>query len=350
MPVKITKFCLINKGISVRGPSLTKQTASSSRMTAAWNGIISSGLGGNYYEENLKDFIALRGGKAPARLQIGAYPVPAEALRRVCENAKSVLVIEEGQPFIEERLRGILPHNIVIHGKMDNTVVRAGELDPDNVRKSLGLPPRASVLDILAKNAALPDLPGRPPQLCQGCPHGDSFDVINTVVAQLDPAPNHPSVAVNSDIGCYTLGSTPPYSVSESTVCMGASIGMARGAAEAGLPYAIALIGDSTFIHSGITNLIDAVYSNSPMTVAILDNSTVAMTGCQETIIPSVKLKDLILGLGVNPDHFVEMETKRPNREENAARLKQEMEYRGLSVVIFRRECLEAFRKRNKKS
>jgi indolepyruvate ferredoxin oxidoreductase beta subunit len=127
---------------------------------------------------------------------------------------------------------------------------------------------------------------------------------------------------------------------------MGASVGMARGAAEAGIPYAAAVIGDSTFLHSGITGLLDAISSNTPMTLIILDNSIVAMTGCQETIIPSAKLRGLILGLGVAPEHLVELEAKKQFVEENAALLKKEMEYRGVSVVIFRRECLEAARKR----
>jgi indolepyruvate ferredoxin oxidoreductase alpha subunit len=131
---------------------------------------------------------------------------------------------------------------------------------------------------------------------------------------------------------------------------MGASVGMAKGAADAGLKYSIAVIGDSTFLHSGITGLIDAAVDDIPMTLIILDNSTVAMTGCQETILSSGQLRNLILGCGANPAHVVELEAKKQLIEENTARLKAEIEYRGLSVVIFRRECLEAFRKRSKKS
>jgi indolepyruvate ferredoxin oxidoreductase alpha subunit len=324
--------------------------------------VITSGLGGNYYEENLEDLKARLGGKLPARLHIGAYPLPVESIRKLCEKAEKVLVIEEGQPFIEEKLRGILPQKAAIAGKLDNgasgpgTVNRTGELDPDNVRKSLGLSPRPSVLDSLPKtpgvsfgnSEGLPGLPGRPPQLCQGCPHGDSYETKKKVIAELDPAPDHPTVAITSDIGCYSLGASPPYSVPESIVCMGASIGMARGAAEAGIPYCAGVIGDSTFLHSGIPALIDAAAADVPMTVIILDNSIVAMTGCQETIIPSAKLKSLILGCGVKPEHLLELEAKKQFLEENAGRLKKEIEYRGLSVVSFRRECLEAFRKRKK--
>jgi indolepyruvate ferredoxin oxidoreductase alpha subunit len=126
---------------------------------------------------------------------------------------------------------------------------------------------------------------------------------------------------------------------------MGASVGMAKGAADAGLPYSIAVIGDSTFIHSGITGLIDAAAADIPMTLVILDNSIVAMTGCQPTMIPSEKMRALILGCGVNPDHLLELEAKKQLIEQNAARLKAEIEHRGLSVVIFQRECLEALRK-----
>jgi indolepyruvate ferredoxin oxidoreductase alpha subunit len=307
--------------------------------------VITSGLGGNYYEENLEDLISSRGGRNPARLHIGAYPLPVDSIRRLCGKAEKVLVIEEGQPFIEERLNGLLPQAVTVSGKLDGTPPRAGELDPDNVRKALGLPPRPGALD---NGISIPEPPGRPPQLCQGCPHGDSYQAINKAVAVLDPSPGHADTAVCSDIGCYSLGAAPPYSSIESIVCMGASVGMARGAAGAGIKYSLAVIGDSTFLHSGITGLVDAVRADAPMTVIILDNSIVAMTGCQKTIVPSEELASLILGAGVRPEHLLELETKPGLIEENAARLGKEMEYRGLSVVIFRRECLEAFRKRRK--
>jgi indolepyruvate ferredoxin oxidoreductase alpha subunit len=302
--------------------------------------VITSGLGGNYYEENLADFAALRGQKAPARLHVAAYPLPAESIRRLCQGAERILVLEEGQPFIEEQLRGLLPPAATVLGRFDGTVPRTGELDPDTVREALGLAPRSTML--AAGGFDAPRLPGRPPQLCTGCPHGDSYDAINKAVEGLE------SVAVTSDIGCYSLGATPPYSAIETIVCMGASIGMAKGAAEAGITHAVAVIGDSTFLHSGITGLIDAAAADIPMTVVILDNAIVAMTGCQETAVPSAALPPLIRGLGVRPEHVLELEAKRQLLEENAARLRAEIEHPGLSVVIFRRECLEAFRIRKK--
>jgi indolepyruvate ferredoxin oxidoreductase alpha subunit len=325
--------------------------------------VITAGLGGNYYEENIDDLIAQRGGNAhgkqqsnlPARLHIGVYPLPLDSIRALCKTAEKVLVIEEGQPFIEAKLRGILDQHITILGKLGNgaesgIVPRTGELDPDNVRKSLGLPKRSSALDVIKPNGnlAIGKIPNRPPQLCAGCPHADSYETIKKAAAELDGAPNHPSVSITSDIGCYSLGAAPPYEVPESIVCMGASIGMAKGAADAGIPYALGVIGDSTFLHSGIGGLIDAVAADTPMTIIILDNSIVAMTGCQQTMIPSEKLSRLILGCGVKPEHLLELEAKKQLIDENTVRLKKEIEYRGLSVVIFRRECLEAFRKRQK--
>jgi len=300
--------------------------------------VITSGLGGNYYEENLEDFLNLRkkqGKKEPLHLHIGAYPLPEKKIRKLCNEADEVLILEEGQPFIAQMIFGIT-------GAELKPIIKAGELDPDNVRQVLGLPPRKNV------KIDTGDLPQRPPILCQGCPHIDSYNALNKAVASLDPRPGHPDAAINSDIGCYSLGAAPPLSAIESIVCMGASVGMAKGASEAGIKYAVAVIGDSTFIHSGITPLIDAVDAKAAMTLIILDNSSVAMTGCQPTIVPSSNLKNLIIGCGVKPERILELEAKPNYVDENAEKLKAEIELRELSVVIFKRECLEAFRKNKK--
>ncbi|MDR0382547.1 MAG: indolepyruvate ferredoxin oxidoreductase [Spirochaetaceae bacterium] len=307
--------------------------------------VITAGLGGNYYEENFAELAKAaseRGTPPPARLHIGVYPLPDESVRKLCAGAKKLLVIEEGQPFIEAKLRGILPSAVEIDGKLNGRLPRTGELDPDNVRPALGLPP---VRGVELSETAKIRLPARPPQLCKGCPHADSYAAINAAVDGYPPAER----AVLSDIGCYSLGASPPYSAIESIVCMGASISMARGAAEAGIKAALAVIGDSTFLHSGITAIVDAVSSNAARTVVILDNSTVAMTGCQETALPSSKLVPILLGLGVEKEHIAELETTPKNIEANAARLVSEIEYRGLSVIIFKRECLESVRIRRKR-
>jgi indolepyruvate ferredoxin oxidoreductase alpha subunit len=301
--------------------------------------VITAGLGGNYYDENLAELTkkaAERGTPPPARLHIGVYPLPEDSIRKLCANAEKLLVIEEGQPFIEAKLRGILPPAVELDGKLNGKLPRTGELDPDNVRPALGLPPVPGV------SPAVMELPSRPPQLCKGCPHADSYAAINAAVSAYNPDER----AVLSDIGCYSLGASPPHSAIESIVCMGASVSMARGAAEAGIRAAVAVIGDSTFLHSGMTAIVDAVSFNAPVTVVILDNSSVAMTGCQEPALPSARLRPLLLGLGVDADHLVELEPLPKNLKTNTARLAAEIGYRGLSVVIFRRECLESIRRK----
>jgi indolepyruvate ferredoxin oxidoreductase alpha subunit len=130
---------------------------------------------------------------------------------------------------------------------------------------------------------------------------------------------------------------------------MGASVGTAKGAAEAGLKPAVAVIGDSTFYHSGIPSLVDAVSANAAMTLVILDNCTVAMTGGQETILPSSKLETVVRGLGVDPAHIKTLVPNKKNHEENVAVLKKEIEYQGISVILSVRECIEETKRRLKK-
>ncbi|MDR2495030.1 MAG: indolepyruvate ferredoxin oxidoreductase subunit alpha [Spirochaetaceae bacterium] len=324
-----------------RQPELLEWSATHKANAIEWGEdpsfvVLTSGVAGNYYEENKADLAA-----APTRIHIGAYPLPPDLLRKACEGAGRVLVLEEGQPFIEERLRGILPVPLSVSGRLTGAVSRDGELDPDTVRAALGLAPRKNILS--DGGITLPDLPPRPPQLCQGCPHRDSYETILLAGAGLAP------LSINADIGCYSLGALPPYEAVDSIVCMGASVGMARGAADAGIPYALGIIGDSTFLHSGMTGLIDAAASDTPMTLIILDNSSVAMTGCQDPVLPSESLRALLVGLGVPPEHILELEAKKQRIEENARLLRREIMHPGLSVAVFRRECLEAARKRRKK-
>ncbi len=313
--------------------------------------IITSGLGKNYYKENLADYA--KEGELPSTLHIGSLPLPVDSIQRLAETAETILVIEEGMPFIEKTLAGVLPQKTKVIGKLTGHLPRTGELNPDSVRKALSLEVKKTLLDEIAcsdKGLAeqIAAIPGRPPQLCKGCPHGDSYSAVNKAVAYLTEKAGKDNVVVMADIGCYSLGAVPPYTAIESIVCMGASIGMARGASQAGVRYAFGVIGDSTFLHSGITNLVDAVSTKTPMTVVILDNSIVAMTGCQQTILPSSQLEPLVQGLGVEKEHIRVLATNPACVEENARILIEEAEYQGVSVVILVRECLEAFRIRNK--
>jgi Indolepyruvate ferredoxin oxidoreductase, alpha and beta subunits len=297
--------------------------------------VITAGLGLEYYKENEEE-LAQALGSAPAHLHIGRYPLPYGAMRELCAQAKRVLVIEEGAPFVERSLRGILNSSLEIGGKESGELPLTGELDPDLVRSALGLKARES----LASPALA--VPRRPPQLCQGCPHRDSFAFLKEALEA------YPQRSVNGDIGCYTLGALQPFELIESAVDMGASIGMARGAAEAGLKPAVAVIGDSTFYHSGITNLIDAAAHRSSLTVLILDNATTGMTGAQPTILPSERLKAMAIACGVEAEHVVELQAVRGEHEANVAALKKELDYEGPSVVISSRPCIEALKKARK--
>jgi indolepyruvate ferredoxin oxidoreductase alpha subunit len=296
-------------------------------------GVITTGIAGNYLAENLEDL-----GFEPSHLHIGAYPLPVEKIRRLAEHVERVLVLEEGQPFLERQLRGIVPPRALVEGRVSGHIPADGELTPDIVRTALGLVPRAG---LEVTGLALPD---RPPQLCAGCPHGNSYHALHMALE------NFPGAAVTADIGCYTLGALPPYTAIESCVCMGASVGMAKGASEAGLRPAIAVIGDSTFLHSGVTALMDAVAANTYMTLIILDNETVAMTGGQPTILPSSRLEGLILGLGLNPERLHILEAHPKREEQNAEILRREIAHEGLSVVVMVRECIETVRKKKRAS
>ncbi|MGE5358449.1 MAG: thiamine pyrophosphate-dependent enzyme [Bacteroidales bacterium] len=295
-------------------------------------GIITTGLARNYYMENVPDL-----GATPSHLHIGAYPIPVGKIRELASQVAKVLVLEEGYPLVERYLRGIIPPGIAIAGKESGDVPADGELTPDIVRRALGLRVGTGV-----ELPAGVTLANRPPQLCDGCPHADSLDALHEALKQCDTS------LVTSDIGCYTLGALPPYSAVESCVCMGASVGMAKGAAEAGFHPAVGVIGDSTFLHSGITPLIDAVAANTDMTLVIVDNQAVAMTGGQQTMLPSSSLKPLVLGLGVDPEHCHVLKAHRTATKANIEIIKKELDYHGLSVIITVRECIETLKAKKK--
>ncbi len=296
-------------------------------------GVVTTGLGLEYYRENEAEL-----GRRPWRLHVGRYPMPYAALRELASKVSRVLVIEEGYPFVERELRGVLPSAVAIEGKETGQIPLDGELSPDNVRPALGLPPRPG----LSRAAGAPELPRRPPQLCPGCPHADSYAFLKEALA------DYPSRVVTGDIGCYTLGALPPFEAIETCVDMGASIGMARGAAEAGLVPAVAVIGDSTFYHSGLPNLVDAVSHNSNLTVLILDNSTTGMTGAQPTILPSERLKAVALAVGVGPEHVHLLSAHKGDHGRNVEIMRRELAYEGPSVLISERGCLEAIKKARK--
>lgn len=285
--------------------------------------VVTAGIGRNYYLEHVDRLSSL-----PCHLHVGYHPFDPRLLDSLPRGIKRIIVLEDGYPLVERELKGIVINGVEIEGRQTGLLPATGELNPDNVQTALKLDSPPSRAPTMA-------LPGRPPQLCQGCPHADSFAMIRTVLDDQSPG------VVTSDIGCYALGGLTPDVVTDSVVCMGASIGMAKGAAEAGHPNVVATIGDSTFLHSGIPGLVDAAEADTPMTLLILDNSIVAMTGGQPSATTSARLEAIVRGLGVPAEHIVTLRPIRTEADENAEILRREMAYPGLSVVIARRGCVK---------
>jgi len=218
---------------------------------------------------------------------------------------------------------------------LDGTLQRDGELTPDKVRKALGLEPVSyySVPEIVVP---------RPPALCAGCLHRDVFDTLNEVLKE------YPSAKVFSDIGCYTLGALPPFRAIDSCIDMGASITMAKGASEGGIFPSVAVIGDSTFAHSGMTGLLDCVNSNANVLIIISDNETTGMTGGQESSATG-RIQDICKGIGVEPEHLHAIVPLKKNYEEMKALIRREIEFPGVSVIVPRRECIQSHKRKVKK-
>ncbi len=284
-------------------------------------GIIACGLGYNYVMENLD-----KNNLQFSVLKIGQYPIPRNHIQRLYDSANEILVVEEGAPIVEELLRGFMDNGKSIKGRMDGTLPRDGELNPNLLRKALGM--ADYVQDDLPTVVA-----DRPPGLCKGCPHIDSYNALNEALKEVERG------HVFADIGCYTLGALEPYRAIDTCVDMGASITMAKGAADAGMFPAVAVIGDSTFTHSGITGLIDAVNENSNIMVVVTDNYTTGMTGGQESSALG-KIEDICKGVGVDPAHIRVFTPLHKNHDKIVEIYREELAYNGVSVVIPRRECI----------
>ena len=284
-------------------------------------GILACGIAYNYVREALGDKARL--------LKVSQYPLPEEKIKTLAAECDELMVIEDGQPVVEELVKALLGAGYPVKGRLTGDLPRTGELTPDNVAKALGRPTGAVFAP--AKNMA-----PRPPQLCQGCGHRDVYTALNQVLA------DYPDHRVFGDIGCYTLGALPPFQSLSSCVDMGASITMAKGAADAGLFPAVAIIGDSTFTHSGMTGLLDAVNDKANITVVISDNLTTGMTGGQDSA-GTNKFEAICLGLGVEPEHVRVVVPLPKNMPEITRVIREEIEYKGVSVIIPRRECIQTF-------
>ncbi len=291
--------------------------------------IVACGIAYNYLMENYPE------GCPFGVLKISRYPIPRKLVNAmVAEGVSRVIVMEEGQPMAEEQLRGLIPSTVAVEGRLTGLLPREGELNPNSVRASLGLEPYKS-----HEPESL--VVARPPALCQGCGHRDMYTALKEVAAE------YPTSRVFSDIGCYTLGAMPPFQAINSCVDMGASITMAKGAADAGQYPAFAVIGDSTFTHSGITGLLDCVNNNANIVVIISDNLTTGMTGGQDSA-GTGRIESICAGIGVDPAHIRTVVPLPKNMEEIKNILREEVAYQGLSVVIPRRECIQTFKRHSK--
>jgi indolepyruvate ferredoxin oxidoreductase, alpha subunit len=292
-------------------------------------GIVCCGIAYNYLMENYPE------GNCPYPVvKITHYPVPKKLLVKLEKECDELLVVEEGYPLVEELLTDFFGKGTKVSGRLNRALPRQGELNPDHLAKALGRE--------MNEPLKIPDtLVGRPPSLCAGCGHQDTYNALNEVIAETGDG------RVFSDIGCYTLGALPPYNTINTCVDMGASITMAKGAADAGLSPVFAVIGDSTFTHSGITGLLDCVVEKTNINILIVDNETVAMTGGQDSLAKG-RIEKICKGVGVEPEHIRLFVPLKKHHNDIVKIIREEMAYNGVSVIIGRRECVQRVAKTKK--
>ncbi len=302
-------------------------------------GIVTNGVSLNYVQDAAAD-LGLADKVRILRLGF-SYPIPDKLVMKFLNGLDRVLVVEELEPIMEADIRSLAQAGgvtIPIKGKEEGLLTRLYEFGPRLVRKAIAA--YFNVPDRSPEPVEINDvsgLPGRPPNLCAGCPHRAVYYAVKKVFGT--------DAVYPSDIGCYTLGVLPPLSMADIVICMGASIGSACGISKATKQKVVSFIGDSTFFHAGIPALINAVYNNHNFTLAILDNGTTAMTGHQphpgvdtgpmgvET--KKVSIESLVKGCGVEHVQVV-----------NPFRIKKSIEaaesakvFDGISVIIYRELC-----------
>jgi indolepyruvate ferredoxin oxidoreductase alpha subunit len=286
-------------------------------------GIITSGVAFQYVREAAPEASVLKLGMT--------YPLPVESMRKFADSVERCIVIEEGDPYLLEAARTA---GIAVEGKAES--FRFGELNTFRVRR---------ILDGDHSPEAKP-VPGKPPALCPGCPHRSVYTALKNL-----------NCIVAGDIGCYSLGVLPPFEAMDTLVCMGASIGVGLGLRHSLPPdqakRVVSVLGDSTFVHSGITGLVEMVYNppESGHVVLILDNGTTAMTGMQEhpgtgrTLAHGrtgkLVFEDLARSLGIRNVFVIDPAQDFEAFEKLIQSCLQKPE---LSVVIARRDCLLAAR------
>lgn len=304
-------------------------------------GVICNGVSHGYVADAVKD---LGIGDKTRVLRLGfTHPLPGELIRSFLKECEKVLVVEEGEPYMEEAVKAIAQEaglTLPIRGKGKDLFSRLYEFDPALVRGAaagfFGVPYSPPTIPDLSD---LPELPPRPPNLCAGCSHRATYYAVKKAAEGSD-------AIYPSDIGCYTLGFLPPLSMADFVVCMGASVGTACGFSKVTDKKVVAFIGDSTFFHSGMAGLVNAVFNNHNFTLVILDNSTTAMTGHQPN--PGVNMMDMNLdGYGrvsiealvraIGVPHVTVIKPFKVKKSIEAIR--EALDFKGVSVIISQEAC-----------
>ena len=304
-------------------------------------GIICNGVSYKYVVDALKDLDLESKTKV---LRIGfSHPMPKILIQDFLKTSQKVLVVEEGEPYMEEAVKAFAQEEgltLPIQGKSKTLFSRLYEFDPALVRQCLatyfGVPYTPAAAPALSD---IPEIPQRPPTLCAGCSHRATFYVVKKASQGME-------TICPTDIGCYTLGFLPPIAMGDFLICMGSSVGSSCGFSKVTDKKVIAFIGDSTFFHSGITGLINAVFNNHNFTLVILDNGTTAMTGHQphpgvdmaELNLEGytrVSIEDIVRAAGVSHVAVI-----RPFRvKKSIAAVKEALNHKGVSVIISREPC-----------
>jgi indolepyruvate ferredoxin oxidoreductase alpha subunit len=306
-------------------------------------GIICNGVSYSYVTDALKD---LKLEDKVRVLRIGfSHPLPGNLIKQFLRECKKVLIVEEGEPYMEESVKAFAQEEkltLLIKGKDDDLFSRLYEYDPALVRRVIA---RYFEADYLAPKpldlSDVPELPQRPPTLCAGCSHRATFYAVKKAAAELGMETICPN-----DIGCYTLGFLAPLSMGDFVICMGSSVGTACGFSKVNDKKVIAFIGDSTFFHSGIPGLINAVFNNHNFTLVILDNGITAMTGHQPnpgvdmsefnlTGYGRVVIEDVVKALGV--PHITVIKPYKIKKSMEA--IKEALNFKGVSVIIAKEMC-----------
>jgi len=278
------------------------------------------------------------------------YPFPQEKIKSFLDRMDKILILEELDPFIEEEVLKIIGQygkKIKVMGKLDHTLPKVGSYSFDMVKKALEVFIEKKLgceisHEIVEKAKSLEV--SRLSSFCTGCPHRGTYYALNQAIKQLKYKKE--DIIVSGDIGCNFLGANPPFNSCWSEVAMGASIGIAQGLKLAGIEKPIvATLGDGTFFHSGIAPLINAVYHHIPLTVIVLDNGWTAQTGFEDnpgTIdlkedekSKKVELMDVVKACGVKNVFLTDPYKYKDTLEV----LKEAIKYKGVSVIISRREC-----------